>query len=112
MTHTVRYNCHMKITRVVPAALLLCLSAGVVSGQKSRFSDPDTVIRDELWGNLYAHGGSSLFCDRPFTAKGFTLPEGYVYPLADIRTALDCGTTSQCKRDSRYRQIASDLHNM
>ncbi|AOY87059.1 endonuclease I [Marinobacter salinus] len=89
----------------------LC-TASIVIGQNTRFSDPDTVIKEQFWGNLYAEGGKSFFCSTPFTRKGFILTDGYVYPLADIRSALDCGTSRQCERDNRYRQIASDLHNM
>ncbi|QSP94557.1 endonuclease [Marinobacter salinisoli] len=93
-------------------ALSLLVATGVVIGQNTRFSDPDTVIKQEFWNNLYAGGGSSFFCEKEFKTKGFMLTDGYVYPLADIRSALDCGTSRQCDQDNRYRQIASDLHNM
>lgn len=102
----------MKIVSALSATLALSLSASLVTGQNTRFSDPDTVITNEFWGNLYADGGTSFFCERTFTGKGFVLTDGYIYPLADVRSALECGTTAQCKRDNRYRQIASDLHNM
>lgn len=91
---------------------VLLLSATFVIGQNTRFSDPKTVIQDEFWGNLYADGGKSFFCDEQFSTKGFMFTQGYIYPLADIRNALSCGTTRQCEQDNRYRQIASDLHNM
>jgi deoxyribonuclease I len=84
----------------------------LVTGQNTRFSDPETVIKDQFWGNLYADGGTSFFCAEPFSSKGFLLTNGYVYPLAQVRSALDCGTSSQCKDNDRYRQIASDLHNI
>ncbi|MEE3119007.1 endonuclease [Marinobacter sp.] len=102
----------MKRAFVTSITLLLVASGSLVVGQNTRFSDPDTVIKNEFWGNLYANGGSSFFCNAPFTSKGFLLTDGYVYPLADIRSALDCGTSRQCEQDNRYRQIASDLHNM
>ena len=100
---------HFSLTLVT---LSLLLSTSLVIGQNTRFSDPDTVIKNEFWGNLYAEGGNSFFCDTAFTSKGFLLKDGYVYPLADIRSALDCGTSRSCEKDDRYRQIASDLHNM
>ncbi|WP_150909862.1 endonuclease [Marinobacter halotolerans] len=84
----------------------------LVTGQNTRFSDPETVIKDQFWGNLYADGGTSFFCAEPFSNKGFLLTNGYVYPLAQVRSALACGTSSQCKDNDRYRQIASDLHNI
>lgn len=84
----------------------------LVTGQNTRFSNPETVVQNEFWGNLHADGGSSFFCDQPFSSKGFLMTEGYVYPLSDVRRALGCGTSSQCMQDNRYRQIASDLHNI
>ncbi len=96
----------------IPATLLLLFVTTSTTGQNTRFSDPDTVIKDQFWGNLYADGGKSFFCHKAFTKKGFLLTDGYVYPLADIRSALNCGTSRECKQDNRYRQIASDLHNM
>ncbi len=96
----------------IPLTLLLLLVTTASTGQNTRFSDPETVIKDQFWGNLYANGGKSFFCDKTFNKKGFLLTDGYIYPLADIRSALRCGTSRECKQDNRYRQIASDLHNM
>ncbi|HBM50289.1 MAG TPA: endonuclease I, partial [Marinobacter sp.] len=81
----------MKKVTALSVTLALSLSAGLVTGQNIRFSDPETVIKNEFWGNLYAEGGSSFFCEKPFTSKGFVLTDGYIYPLADVRSALDCG---------------------
>lgn len=83
-----------------------------VTGQNTRFSDPDTVIKEQFWGNLYADGGSTFFCSEPFQNKGFLLTDGHIYPLSQVRSALNCGTRKQCSQDDRYRQIASDLHNI
>jgi deoxyribonuclease-1 len=102
----------MKQLLLIPTALILLLTTTLVIGQNIRFSDPETVISEHFWGDLYANGGNSFFCDTPFTSKGFVLTDGYVYPLADVRSALDCGTSRQCEQDNRYRQIASDMHNM
>tara|TARA_R110000823_G_scaffold71327_3_gene164396 strand:- start:1074 stop:1709 length:636 start_codon:yes stop_codon:yes gene_type:complete len=102
----------MKNVFLTLAALVFLLTTTLVIGQNTRFSDPKTVIKDQFWGNLYANGGQSFFCDEPFSRKGFTLTEGYIYPLADVRDALSCGTSRQCEQDNRYRQIASDLHNI
>jgi len=102
----------MKKIFLLLSASVLLLTATFVIGQNTRFSDPKTVIEEQFWGNLYADGGKSFFCDEQFSTKGFMLTQGYIYPLADIRNALSCGTTRQCEQDNRYRQIASDLHNM
>lgn len=102
----------MKTLSVFLLTLSVLLASSMVSSQNTRFSDPDTVVQNEFWGKLYAQGGTSFFCETPFTSKGFLLTDGYVYPLAQVRSALDCGTSSQCANDNRYRQIASDLHNI
>ena len=102
----------MKQFLLIPTALCLLLTTTLVIGQNTRFSDPKTVVSDHFWGDLYANGGNSFFCNTAFTSKGFVLTDGYVYPLADVRSALDCGTSRECEQDNRYRQIASDMHNM
>lgn len=102
----------MNKKRLTLLTLSLLLLPPLVIGQNTRFSDPDTVARDQFWGTLYADGGTSFFCETPFTSKGFIMTEGHVYPLAVVRSSLGCGTSSQCSNDDRYRQIASDLHNM
>ncbi|NMT65435.1 endonuclease [Marinobacter orientalis] len=102
----------MKTLTVFLLTLSVLLASSLVSSQNTRFSDPETVVQNEFWGKLHARGGTSFFCETPFTSKGFLLTEGYIYPLAQVRSALDCGTTSQCANHDRYRQIASDLHNM
>lgn len=102
----------MNKVNVLIFSLSLSLVPPLVTGQNTRFSDPDTVARDQFWGTLYQDGGTSFFCETPFSKKGFTMTEGHIYPLAAVRSALGCGTSSQCNRDDRYRQIASDLHNM
>lgn len=102
----------MKTLTVFLLTLSILLVSSLVSSQNTRFSDPATVVKDEFWGKLYAEGGASFFCETSFTSKGFLLTDGYVYPLAQVRSALDCGTSNQCADDDRYRQIASDLHNI
>lgn len=102
----------MKITIRLPLILTLLALPLLVVGQNTRFTDPDTVIKDHFWGALYAEGGNSFFCNTPFMSKGFTLTDGYVYPLSIVRSALRCGTPSQCSKNDQYRHIAADLHNM
>ncbi|MDL0432084.1 endonuclease [Marinobacter sp. TBZ242] len=102
----------MRTLTVILLTLSVLLVSSMVSSQNTRFSDPATVVQDEFWGKLYADGGTSFFCETPFTSKGFLLTDGYIYPLAQVRRALECGTSSQCASDDRYRQIASDLHNI
>ncbi|WP_166264269.1 endonuclease [Marinobacter caseinilyticus] len=88
-------------------SLLPSLSLG-----QNPFSDAEANVRDRFWNQLYAEGGSSFFCNTPFTSKGFLLTDGYVYPLIHVRNALQCGTSSQCESNKTYRRIARDLHNI
>ncbi len=99
------------MTRLLLASALVALPRAGAS-QNTRFSDPDTVIKEQFWGQLYRSGGTSFFCNKTFTSKGFLLTDGYIYPLSHVRSALRCGTPSQCSQDPRYQQIASDLHNI
>lgn len=112
MLYTLRGMTIMKAFLYFLIALPIVALPALVTGQNARFSDPETVIKDQFWGNLYANGGTSFFCAEPFSRKGFVLTDGYIYPLAQVRSALDCGTSQQCSKDDRYRQIASDLHNI
>lgn len=102
----------MKIITVFSLTLSVLLVSSLVNSQNTRFSDPATVVENEFWGKLYTQGGTSFFCGTPFTGKGFLLTDGYIYPLSQVRRALECGTSSQCASNDRYRQIASDLHNI
>lgn len=92
--------------------LAIVTTPAFVSGQNTRFADPELVLKDQFWGQLYAEGGHTFFCDAAFNKKGFLVSDGYVYPLSHVRNALRCGTPRQCEQDDRYRQIASDLHNI
>lgn len=92
--------------------IALSLIPALTTGQNTRFNDPDTTLSEQFWGALYANGGTTFFCDTPFTSKGFLVTDGYIYPLSHVRNALHCGPPSQCEKDDRYRQIASDLHNI
>lgn len=102
----------MKPTRLLTLIAALIFLPNLVTGQNTRFNDPDTTVNEQFWGNLYADGGTTFFCNTPFSSKGFLVSDGYIYPLSHVRDALRCGTPRQCEKDDRYRQIASDLHNI
>jgi len=76
-------------------------------------ADPDQVRQDLFWGDLYADGGETLFCQESFTANPILMTEAAVYSLQSIRSELRCGTARRCERESEdYRRMASDLHNL
>lgn len=101
----------IKPIRLATALTLLCLASSMATAQTPA-PDPDQVVKELFWGQLMAEGGETFFCQQPFSNKGFTVTEGYIYPLSHVRNALRCGTPSQCEKLEAYRRIAGDLHNM
>ncbi|MAA66076.1 MAG: endonuclease I [Alteromonadaceae bacterium] len=109
------YNVTMRcILKSCSSFLIAFCLAGTAYGQdgQTTFSDPEKTVQDVFWKQLYAEGGKTFFCGKAFSNKGFLITQGYIYPLAHIRSTLKCGTLSQCEKDEHYRYIASDLHNM
>lgn len=93
-------------------ALLLTTSLSCTSAQAD-VHDPENVIETQFWGNLYANGGKTFYCDKAFTSKTPLMGESYVYSTSWIKDHLQCGTARQCKRESpKYLEILSDLHNI
>lgn len=75
--------------------------------------DLKKIIEEQFWGQLYAKGGKTFYCDKAFTKKTPLIAESYVYSTSWIKDFLQCGTDRQCKRESpEYSQILSDLHNI
>ncbi len=88
------------------AASSLLLSSAVAADYK-------TVIKDKFWGSIYKNGGETFFCKKPFSKKTPLLAVSHIYPSAQVRDHLQCGTKRQCLRsDERYMEIISDLHNI
>lgn len=106
------YKKAMKKHHLLVTFTLLLLVPTLATSQNNRFNDPDQTLQQQFWGKLYAAGGNTFFCNKQFSNKGFLISAGYVYPLVHVRDALRCGTPRQCEKDDRYRQIASDLHNI
>lgn len=101
------------VSRLVATFVTFCLTAPVFGQQgQTTFSDPEKTAHEVFWKQLYKDGGKTFFCEKSFSKKGFLITQGYIYPLAQIRSTLKCGTLSQCENDESYRYIASDLHNM
>ncbi|RMF19440.1 MAG: endonuclease I [Gammaproteobacteria bacterium] len=74
---------------------------------------PDEVIEEKFWGQLYANGGTTFYCQKPFRKKSILITESHIYSDTWIRETLDCGTPRLCARESEdYRVMVSDLHNL
>ncbi|WP_344807447.1 endonuclease [Allohahella marinimesophila] len=70
-------------------------------------------MKELFWGDLYAKGGTTLFCSQDFEKKSITIKEGYIYESSWIREKLDCGTSSKCRTNAPdYRRMISDMHNI
>ncbi|MAM89237.1 endonuclease [Allohahella sp. A8] len=95
--------------------LLLSLLAGYtgVADAQTRHTDPEKTLKDLFWGDLYASGGTTLFCSQSFEKKSITIKESYIYDTAWIREQLECGTSSKCRTNvPDYRRMISDMHNI
>ncbi|MCH8498065.1 MAG: endonuclease [Marinobacter sp.] len=93
--------------------LIVCAFSWSHAQAQTPFTDPSAVLAEHFWGDLYAEGGQTFFCNTSFSSRGLGITEGYIYPLSFVRSALRCGSARQCERESEaYRRIASDLHNL
>lgn len=99
----------------VKTPLLLGLSVFTLCATHSYADnhDPEKVIEELFWGQLYADGGKTFYCNKEFSKKTPLIAESYVYSTSWIKDYLQCGTDRQCKRESpEYIRILSDLHNI
>jgi deoxyribonuclease-1 len=97
--------------KLIAIASIAFVTAPSIANSQSL--DPEQILEDSFWGNLYRDGGETFFCNKAFKKKTPLISESYIYPQSAIREYLQCGTTRQCMRDNdRYRNIMSDLHNI
>ncbi len=74
---------------------------------------PDQVIEQKFWGQLYANGGVTFYCQKPFKRKSVLITESHIYSDSWMRDALGCTTPRLCQKESEeYRIMAADLHNL
>jgi deoxyribonuclease-1 len=99
-----------------PAYLLpvLILWWGVGSQAEQRAIADYKTARPLFWDKVYAAGGSTLYCDRPFGSRrgrGFNVE--HVFPMSWVAYSLKCGKRWQCRNKSeRFNRIEADLHNL
>src|SRR5690606_15179126 len=74
---------------------------------------PDSTASAALfWGQLYASGGTSLYCGKAFDGEGSQLTISPIYSSKQLKRSLRCVTDRQCTiMNPRYPLIAADLHN-
>src|SRR5690606_13027515 len=100
------------VFKVFFLTVVLVGSGSLVQAQ-TRHTDPEKTLKDLFWGDLYAKGGTTLFCNQSFEEKSITIKESYIYDTSWIRETLDCGTSSKCRTNvPEYRRMISDMHNI
>src|SRR5690554_3618517 len=102
----------IKITKPLLGILAFC-ALTPASDAQTRFTDPESTLKDVFWGSLYKDGGETFFCNKAFSQKSILITEGYIYASSWIRDHLRCGTHRQCLETHQdYPQMVSDLHNI
>ena len=94
-------------------AALFCSPA---AAQQTAFDSYQHVQRNVFWQELYACGGTTLYCGLPFLTgqksvggRGLTIE--HVYPADWIATHHGCDNRKSCKAKA-YGRAAADLHNL
>ncbi|WP_044871318.1 endonuclease [Pseudomonas sp. LFM046] len=96
---------------------LSCLAASIAgnasAGGQDRLADPKVAVEQAFWQQLYATGGTTLYCGKTFSAPGGLLSASPVYSTKQIKSALHCVTDSQCQQaNPQYPYMLADLHNL
>jgi deoxyribonuclease-1 len=96
---------------------LSCLAAFAASlafaGGQDRLPDPKAAVEQAFWQQLYANGGTTLYCGKAFSTPGGLLSASPVYSAKQIKSALRCVTDNQCQvANPQYPYMLADLHNL
>ena len=95
--------------------MVLLLVCSPVAGQQSAFDNHAHVQRNVFWAKLYACGGTTLYCGRPFGAgkksvDGRDLTIEHAYPPTGSLPITVARTGKSCNVEAYGR--AADLHNL
>ncbi|MCY1532205.1 Endonuclease-1 [compost metagenome] len=101
----------MRAVIIALGCLAASLSGPTLASGQNQISDPKTSER-LFWDELYAGGGTSLYCGKPFDSAGGQFTASPIYSSKQLKSALRCITDRQCSiMNPRYPFIAADLHN-
>lgn len=65
-----------------------------------------------FWKKIYPDSNFTLYCGERFSGKNDDLTVEHVYPIQWVIDYLGCGTSEQCRNESRrFNRIEADLHN-
>ncbi len=103
----------MRAVAVALAGLTFCACSHAIAGGQNQLSDPKIAVDQFFWKQLYAKGGTTLYCAKPFTGERGQVTASLVYGAKQIKSALRCVTDGQCaETNPQYPFMLSDLHNM
>jgi len=98
-------------TFILAVALMLSSTA---SADQTRIRNYDTARDDYVYPQVYRSGGSTLYCNKPFSGSSGLQVE-HVLPASWMKEAAGCAGRSrkQCRRESdRFNFMEADLHNL
>lgn len=92
---------------------MVCAWSSAWAGGQHQLADPKIAIDQFFWKQLYAKGGTTLYCTKAFTGERGQVTASLVYTVKQIKSALRCVTDEQCTAaNAQYPYMLSDLHNM
>lgn len=103
----------MRAVAIALSCAAACAASPAFAGGQNQLPDPKAAIAQAFWQDLYAGGGSSLYCGKPVAAEGGLFTASPVYSTKQIKSALRCLTDNQCAvKTPQYPYMLADLHNL
>jgi len=90
----------MKSVLTMSVVMFLLLSGTPGHARQADKNNPlhayNTML-SQFWGQLYARGGATLYCDKKFgRRKGSLINAEHVFTMSWVARSLQCGSRSQC----------------
>lgn len=92
------------------AALLLPALAS--AGGQNKLFDSRETIRTAFWKQVYAGGGTTLWCQSKFIEPGPRITADSIYQVPWLKDAVRCESRDQCEANREFQRMTSDLHNL
>lgn len=104
----------MRVVVIALACLSTCAAIGCAhAGGQTQLANPQSASEQVFWSDLYAAGGTTLYCGKSFTSSHAQLIASPVYSSKQIKSVLRCSTDQQCtESNAQFPYILSDLHNL
>ncbi len=85
----------MRTQRLITLMLGIAISA--MATAQTVHTNPDRVTEELFWGQLYAEGGTTLYCQADFGPTAILTTVSHIYDLAWARDELRCPTARTCR---------------